>query len=244
MGHVRTVDRGQDWPAGMSPRRADPRLRSALVNIAARLLHEEGPQALTARRVAAEAGVSTMPVYTRFGTMGGLVREIVREGFARLQYFMTCVADSEDPVADMAMLGRAYRYNALVNPHLYAVMFGGPSLAVFSLSEEDRHRGRYTLVNVVRCAGRCRAAGRFRDANDELVAHHMWTATHGLVTLELGDFLISPCDADMCFEGQLISLMVGAGDTLEAATESVRFSAVRFGSEVEAIETTDPLLGQ
>ncbi|MFD1052234.1 TetR/AcrR family transcriptional regulator, partial [Kibdelosporangium lantanae] len=34
-------------------------------------------------------------------------------------------------------------------------MFGASSLAGFSLSEQDRHHGRYTLVNVVECARRC-----------------------------------------------------------------------------------------
>lgn len=224
----------------MSPRRADPSLRPALVDVAARLLYEEGPGALTARRVAVEAGVSTMPVYTHFGGMGGLVREMVREGFARLQHFMTRVKDTDDPVCDMATLGRAYRHNARVNPHLYATMFGGTPLAGFSLSDDDRHFGFYTLANVVRCAGRCREAGRFRDADDdELVAHHMWMSTHGLVTLEHGDFLIGSYDAERCFNTQLVSLMVGAGDDLEAAAESVESSVARFAVEVESLEATE-----
>ncbi|GAB3885210.1 hypothetical protein GCM10029964_047500 [Kibdelosporangium lantanae] len=212
----------------MSPRRADPKARPALIDIAARLLAEKGPQALSARQIAAAAGSSTMAVYTHFGGMSGLVREIVHEGFARLNQHMTQVARTDDPVSDMATLGRAYRHNARANPHLYAVMFGASSLAGFSLSEQDRHHGRYTLVNVVECARRCIEAHRFRSADPGLVAHQMWNATHGLVTLELGGYLVEPWDADRCFEAQLIGLMVGAGDAEAAAAGSVAASAARY----------------
>ncbi|WP_243716120.1 TetR/AcrR family transcriptional regulator [Actinomadura darangshiensis] len=228
--------RGRDARAAtpMSPRRHDPRMRPALVDIAARLLREEGPQALTARRLAAEAGCSTMVVYTYFGGMSGLVREVVHEGFARLQSYFNRVAITEDPVADMALLGRAYRLNAHANPHLYAVMFGAASLAGFSLSETDRQHGRYTLMNVVHCAHRCVRARRFTADDAELVAHQMWTAIHGLVTLELGAYLVAPYDADVCFEAQLVALMVSVGDTREAASRSVATSLERQGTEVRA----------
>lgn len=175
-----------------------------------------------------------MAVYTHFGGMSGLVREIVHEGFARLERYLTRVERTDDPVADMAVLGRAYRHNAVANSHLYAVMFGGSSLAGFSLTEEDRQYGRYTMINVVECASRCIAAQRFRSTDAGLVAHHMWMATHGMVTLELGDYLIEPWTADSCLESQLVGLMVGAGDTLDAATRSVALSSKRFRLEVEA----------
>ncbi|MDR6594205.1 TetR/AcrR family transcriptional regulator [Saccharothrix longispora] len=216
----------------MSPRRSDPRARTALVDIAARLLAAEGPQALSTRRIAADAGSSTMAVYTHFGGMSGLVREMVHEGFARLQRYLTAVRETSDPVADMALLGRAYRINALENSHLYGVMFGGASLAGFSLTEEDRQYGRYTLSNVVACAARCVGAGRFGTADPELVAHQMWIATHGLVTLELGGYLTTTHDGPSLFESQLVALMVGVGDTPAAATRSVRSSKRRIAKEL------------
>ncbi|MBM7774525.1 AcrR family transcriptional regulator [Actinokineospora baliensis] len=212
----------------MSPRRSDPNTRAALVEITARLLAENGPRALSARRIAAEAGTSTMAVYTHFGGMRGLIREIVHEGFSRLQDHLRQIATTDDPVVDMAALGRAYRHNAVANPHLYAIMFGAASHAGFSLSRQDRQHGRYTLANVVACAGRCIAVGRFREGDAELVAHQMWIATHGLVTLELGGYLVEPHDADRCFEAQLVALMVSAGDGVDTAAASVARSAGRF----------------
>ncbi|WP_034485920.1 TetR/AcrR family transcriptional regulator [Actinomadura oligospora] len=217
----------------MSPRRADPSVRPALVDVGARLLAEEGPKALSARRVASEVGCSTMAVYTHFGGMSGLVREMVHVGFTRLKDCLGRVADTGDPVADTALLGRAYRHNGLENPHLYAVMFGASSLASFSLSENDRQHGRYTLAGVARCAERCIGAGRFQDDDPMLVANQMWIAVHGMVALELGGYLVEPYDADQCFETQLTGLMISAGDDREAAERSVRVSRERFAREVE-----------
>jgi AcrR family transcriptional regulator len=208
----------------MSPRRLDPAARAQLLEIGARLLATEGPQALSARRIAAESGRSTMPLYSHFGGMSGLVRSIVAEGFERMHRYFTMVPTTDDPVATMALFGRAYRHNALANPHLYAVMFGGGSLAGYSLSEEERQLGRYTLLPVIDCSCTCIAAGRFRDADPELVATHMWVATHGLVTLELGGYLIPPYDAERLFESQLVALMVGMGDDPRDAEASVAAS--------------------
>jgi len=215
------------------PRRSDPNARQKLIEIGARLLTEEGPQSLSTRRIANEARTSTMALYTYFGGMRGLVRAMVYEGFARLQANLALVAKTDDPVADMAVIGRAYRHNALANPHLYLVMFGGTSLAGFELTEEDRQHGRYNLSIAVECAGRCIAARRFKPADDLLMAHQMWITLHGLVNLELGGYLIPPWDAEACLEAQLVALMVGAGDTVDAATRSVALSATRYSREVE-----------
>lgn len=173
-----------------------------------------------------------MAVYTYFGGMSGLVREMVHEGFQRLQRHLTAVRPTSDPVADMALLGRAYRMNALANPHLYSVMFGGASLSGFSLTDDDRQHGRYTLSSVVECASNCVSAGRFTDADVAQVAHRMWIATHGLVTLELGGYLAAPLDGEALFGPQLVALMVGAGDRPDAAARSVQASRRRVAREL------------
>ncbi|XKK41728.1 TetR/AcrR family transcriptional regulator [Nocardiopsis sp. ARC36] len=212
----------------MSPRRADPRTPSALVDAAARILASEGPSALTTRRIAREAGCSTMAVYTNFDGMRGLVRAMVHEGFDRLHRRFSRVEPTDDPVADLALYGRVYRASAVADPHLYAVMFGASSLGRFSLSEEDRQHGRYTIAGVVACAERCMRAGRFDDADPFLVAHHMWTTVHGVTSLELSSYLVAPYGADDCFESVLPALMVGAGDRRGRAEGSVAVSLSRF----------------
>lgn len=212
----------------MSPRRLDPTVRTVLIEAAAKLIAERGPAGLSTRALAAEAGTSTMAVYTYFGSMSELVREIVHDGFARLEQQFNRVEPTDDPVADMVMLGRAYRHNAVTNRHVFGVMFGGSSLGGFALSEEDRQSGRFVLTGVVECAVRCIEAGRFWRDDPGLVAHQMWLGVHGTVSLELGAYLVSPYDADRCFESQLAALMIGAGDQPGAVSKSVAASVDRF----------------
>jgi AcrR family transcriptional regulator len=215
----------------MSPRRADPTARPALLEVAAEILRDEGPKALTARRVAAAAGTSTMLIYTHFDGMTGLVKEMVREGFDRLHAYFTSVHFTDDPVADLALVGRAYRCNAVVNPHLHSIMFGDTELGSFSLTDEDRHCGRFVLESVVECTARCIDAGRFEPADPDIVARHMWCGVHGMVALELGDYLIEPHRLDDYFDSQLASMMIGAGDRRDAARRSVAASRHRWLAE-------------
>lgn len=107
-------------------------------------------------------------------------------------------------------------------------MFGGSSLAGFALTEEDRQHGRYTLNTVVDRAHRCVAADGIRADDSALQAHHMSLSVHGTVTLELGGYLFLACEAELCFESRLVSLMIGAGDDPAGASRPVAISAGRF----------------
>jgi AcrR family transcriptional regulator len=204
----------------VSPRQTDPQLGNALLEAAATLMAKEGTAGLTVRRLAAAVGTSTTVVYTHFGGMDNLVRAMVHEGFARLHRRMATVSATADPVADIIALGHAYRANAIDHPQLYLVMFGSAALGGFALAEGDRQHGRYTLEPLLEAVARAVEQGRFRPGDPLLIAQNMWIALHGLVTLELGGYLISPYDADVCFEAQLRSLMVGAGDEFRATAAS------------------------
>ena len=213
----------------MSPRRTDPQLATALLEAAARLLAEEGTAGLTTRRLAAAVGTSTTVVYTHFGGMDSLVRAMVHEGFARLHRRMSTVLATGDAVADIMALGHAYRANALDHPQLSLVMFGSAALGGFALADGDRQHGRYTLEPLVEAVSRAIEEGRFRPGDPLLIGQNMWIALHGLVTLELGGYLISPYDADTSFETQLRSLMVGAGDEFRATAASFAKARRRRG---------------
>ncbi|ANP51451.1 AcrR family transcriptional regulator [Streptomyces griseochromogenes] len=213
----------------MSPRQADPEVSANLILAAARLLNEEGPSALSTRRLAAAVGTSTTAVYTYFGGMDDLVRAMVHEGFRRLNDRMTAVPQTDDPVADVAALGYAYRANAIEHQYLYSVMFGGASLGGFALSDDERQHGRYTLETLVGAVDRCMMAGRFRADDPARVAHQMWIGVHGLVTLELGGYLIEPYDADACFQTVVCGMLMGAGDDSAKAAASLEAAGARRG---------------
>ncbi|MFC7546994.1 TetR/AcrR family transcriptional regulator [Plantactinospora sp. GCM10030261] len=198
-------------------------LAGHLVETAARLLAEQGPRALTARALARETGASTMAVYTHFGGMPGVVRAVIHEGFARLADRLAAVPETADPVADSYLFAAAYRRSALADPHLYAVMFGGSTVAGFALSEEDRTIGRYTLRMARDSVARCVDAGRYRSVEPWSMARQQWCHLHGLVTLENAGFLPAGAagSTDHEFRRHLRDFAVGAGDTIERATASL-----------------------
>ncbi len=63
-----------------------------------------------------------MAVHQVFGDKGGLVREMFLAGFERLATAFAAVRHTSDPIADLLVLGHAYR----ANRHLYELMFGRP----------------------------------------------------------------------------------------------------------------------
>lgn len=167
----------------------EPAVRRRLLDAAARLLGEEGPAALTTRRLAREAETSTMAVYTHFGGMPALVREIVADGFAQLEERVGAVPLTDDPVADLAAIAVAYRQNALAHPHTYAVMFGSASLGGYRLTDEEQGVGLAAFSQIAGATARAMDAGRLRSGDPAAVAGQLWSALHGYVMLELSGFI-------------------------------------------------------
>src|SRR5262245_13636752 len=101
----------------------DDEPRVAILEAASRLLADEGPGALTVRRIASEAGGSTMNVYSRFGGKDGVVDALYRRGFRRLADMMLAARETKDPLADLRRCALRYRRFALEHPTYYSIMF-------------------------------------------------------------------------------------------------------------------------
>src|SRR5437763_7619136 len=198
----------------VSPRVADPAIRTTLIEAAARIIATEGPDALTLRRVADEVGTSTMAIYTHFGSMAELRRGVRREGFARLADHLGGVRHTRDPVEDLALLGSAYFTNGFTNPHLYRAMF-----MEHGLDLEDAVIGIETFEALVAAVRRCLEAGRFDDGEPVEMATHLWALTHGIVTLHLAGFL-SVDQARDALAHAALNLFIGYGDDRGAARRS------------------------
>lgn len=168
----------------MSPKVADPAVRVALIEAAARITAEEGREALTLRRLAAAVGTSTMAIYTHFGGMEDLRRAVRREGFARLAAHLDAVDRTDDALADLLALGWAYYANAIANPNLYRAMFMD-----WPCDEADAEVGRDTFERLVDGIRRCLDTGRFAAADPEDLATQLWAAEHGAVSLHLAGML-------------------------------------------------------
>ena len=169
----------------VSPRKASPAVRSELIAAAAQLLAQEGPTAFTLRRVASEAGTTTMAIYTHFGSMDELKREVRRKGYGALAGAMAAAPASADARADLEALCRSYNAFAREQPDLYRVMF-----MEAPLDEADAQECAGTFATLA--AGAQRYLG---DGDGTALAMELWAAGHGIATLELSA-LLTPEQAD------------------------------------------------
>lgn len=163
-------------------------VRRRLIEAAARLLGEEGPSALSTRRLARETGTSTMAVYTHFGGMPALVSEVAAEGFRRLIARVAEVEPSDDPTGDLKRMAAAYRANALHNRYLYAVMFGSTSLGGYRLDATAAEVGEEAFAQLRDAVARAMELGALREGDPSAVAGQFWSALHGYVMLELAGY--------------------------------------------------------
>jgi AcrR family transcriptional regulator len=187
-----------------------------LVETAARLLAEEGPAALTSRRLAAEIGSSTMAVFTRFQSMAEIRWAVREEAFARLNARLDAVPASDDPVADLVAAGAVFFTSGVASPHLYRAMF-------LDRPPEDDDLGAGTYERLVALIHRCVTAGRFPDAQESLVpvwAAQMWSMRHGMVTMTVAALLPGE-QARFVLDDMIFRLLVGYGDDPARARRSV-----------------------
>jgi AcrR family transcriptional regulator len=159
----------------------------ALLDAAHRLLEDHGSDALTVRRIATEAGMSTMNVYSRFGGKDGVIDVLYIDGFKRLFAALDDVPSTNDARHDLLESARAYRHFAIANPTYYRIMFRS-AIHEFTPSEEATElalSGLEVFVDRI-VAGQQRGdltAGPQHQAQE--VAAFLWATCHGLVSLEL-----------------------------------------------------------
>ncbi|OBG52804.1 TetR family transcriptional regulator [Mycobacterium sp. E1715] len=211
-------------------------VRDEMLRAAVGLLHEHGPDALQTRKVAGEAGTSTMAVYTHFGGMRGLIAEVAEEGLRQFDAALAVPA-TDDPVADLFVIGAAYRRYAIRHPHMYRLMFGStsahginaPAGNVLTLTVDEIEQDVPGFVHVVRAVRRSILAGRITacapddDPTIVATAAQFWSQVHGFVMLELAGFYgddgaaVAPVLISM-----FTNLLVALGDSAERIALSVQ----------------------
>lgn len=96
--------------------------RANLVQVAARLLHEQGPSALTTRGIAQAAGVQAPTIYRLFGDKDGLLDAVAEHVFATYVAEKALAQDSGDPLADLRTGWDAHVEFGLANAALFVLL--------------------------------------------------------------------------------------------------------------------------
>ncbi|MEU0571644.1 TetR/AcrR family transcriptional regulator [Nonomuraea sp. NPDC005983] len=158
-------------------------LRSKLLDVAVNLLVSEGPESLTMRRIATEAGYTTTVIYTMFGNREGLAEALYLEGFERFRRFLESVPQRRDPFEYLTALGPAYRQACLSEPGYYSLMFER-AIPGFEPSERARTLARAALNILDRVIADCISAGYLVPTQPRKIADALWAAAQGAISLE------------------------------------------------------------
>ncbi|MEU8271743.1 TetR/AcrR family transcriptional regulator [Sphaerisporangium sp. NPDC049002] len=167
----------------MGSQTSQDELRARLINVAGDLLLTDGPDSLTVRRIAAEAGCSTTVVYTTFGNKEGLAEALYLEGFERFRRRLAAVPRHPDPLEYLTSLGPAYREACLAEPGYYSVMFE-KAIPGFEPSERARTLARAAVNVLDRAIADCISAGYLVPTQPRKIADCLWAAAQGAVSLE------------------------------------------------------------
>lgn len=176
---------------------------AALIEAARTILEADGPEGLTVRRIAAEAGMSTMNVYSRFNGKDGVIDELYADGYRRLADALGAVPATGDVVIDIVGTMAAYRMFAVENPTYYRIMFRTAAVSNFHPSDESSELAYSCLESLARRITIAQERGEIaiHDGWSPVeIAGWIWATCHGLVALEMSDVSVPEVSWDRSFE--------------------------------------------
>jgi len=179
--------------------------RERTLAAAARLLGSEGTGGLSVRRIASEAGVSTIAIYHHFGGKDGILEALYQDGFQALEDALDAVPRTGDPIRDAEELALAYCDVARSRPTYYEIMFSRP-VPGFEPSHESVARAMRTWNAFYTHFERAEAAGRLTMPASQ-AALLIWSSGHGLLMLQLAGNALASSATEERFRGLLHSLL-------------------------------------
>jgi AcrR family transcriptional regulator len=159
--------------------------RFEIVEVALALLEEEGPAALSMRRIADRVGIRAASIYKHFPNKEALEAAVISVGFERQAEAF------ERAGADLPALTDAYRGFARAHPHLYRLMTERPLRRdLLEPGVEDR-----AAAPVIAATG-----------GDRHAARAAWAFAHGMTILELNDRFPPGADLDAAWSRGVAAL--------------------------------------
>jgi len=159
-----------------------PRARQ-IVEEALELLEQEGPEALSMRRLADRLGIRAPSIYEHLADKQALEAALISVGFEEsAELFASAVRESDDPLAALAV---AYRKFARRHPHLYRLMTERP-LPRERLAPGVEDRAALPLLQAT--------------GGDVNRARATWAFAHGMAMLELNGRFPPEADLDAAWQ--------------------------------------------
>ncbi|MDF2443426.1 MAG: hypothetical protein JWR01_1629 [Subtercola sp.] len=209
--------------------------RTRLVEVAAALLRETGPDSVTTRSVARAAGVQAPMIYRLFGDKEGLLAAVAEHGFATYMASKRPLDADDDPVEDLRSGWHLHIGFGLANPALFRLMHT-------TLLTPDGQRiadaGGEVLRERVRRVAR---AGRLRVADRRAVELIRASGTGVVFTLiDQPEAERDGTLADLAWEAVCASILTAAPPAAASADSVARTAAVTLRASLPELDTFTP----
>jgi AcrR family transcriptional regulator len=175
--------------ASGSPRgRFREMMRADILNAGREILRDGGFTALSMRALAEAVGVRAPTLYDYFANKEEVLNELFLEGVDEIrQHFQPMMESSPPGAARIIGLGLAYRDFAIENPVLFQLVFGRIDSSYIP-GEEQMQAGHHLYLLLREEVERALEMGEFEAADPDLLSMTIWSAIHGITTLELAGF--------------------------------------------------------
>lgn len=162
------------------------------------LLEDQGPDAVTMRRVAREVGITPMAIYHHFPNRDALLKSVTDVEFAQLLDFIESRrlhAAPSNVLNVLIEIMHGYIDYALARPRIFDYVFSRPRSDARRFPDDFRARQSPTLTPVADAVAEAMSQGLLKTDDIWEVALDLWAHVHGYVMLyRAGRFHLSEDD--------------------------------------------------
>ena len=166
--------------------REKEQLRSLILEAAREVFFEKGYENTSIRNIADRIEYSPGTIYLYFKDKDAIFHELHKEGFRKLRNNkMLILQQIQDPFERLMVMGKNYLEFARENPDYYDLMFVNNSPMNALDDPECWQEGQAAFDILVATVQDCINHQHFQEHNAEDLAYTIWSALHGMVTINL-----------------------------------------------------------
>lgn len=165
----------------MAPKAIEQTLREKVIKAAVKYVADNGPDGLSFRQIASDAGVSHQAPYHHFGDRSAIFGEIALEGFRKFAVVMGAPARADEDTENCVRLCERYVDFAIANKGHFRVMFRA-DLCQMHESPETQKAADDAFATLLEAVSEMVGDSASID-EIRVQATAMWSLAHGLATL-------------------------------------------------------------
>lgn len=164
-------------------------LKQNILIAAKKLFLEDGYEATSIRKIAAEIEFSPTTIYLYYKDKHEIAHALHQEGFKIMGKSFGVLAHVEHPFERLKAMGRLYLQFALENPDFYELMFVMKEPMEHIQNNCGWEEGEEVFDTLVQTIKACQDVGYFKQFDSNVFALLVWSTVHGLCALKINNHL-------------------------------------------------------